>query len=101
MAEILKTLWTSYDPDSDETATITYTYDNVSLTILFFTVNNPTAKVITFSATSTSSGKNYSGQIPAGTNTTITMTPGASNRLNISILSNGRIDGVEYHIEFG
>jgi len=102
MATQNKTLWTGFDPVSGNTASISFSYDNVNLRILSFTALNPTSKTIAFSATSTSNNKNYSGTIPPNTaSVTISMTAGAQNRLDISVTPSGKLDGVEYSINYG
>lgn len=102
MATQTKNLWSALDATTDTRATISFTWDDVSLRILAFIFTNPTSKVLTFSATSTSNGKNYSGAIPANTAESIITinNQNAQNRLNVTVTPNGRLDGVEYNIDF-
>lgn len=102
MATQIKNLWTGYDPISGNIASISFAWDDVSMSVISFTALNPTSKTISFSATSTSNGKNYHGTVlPNTAETTISMTPGAQNRLDLVVTPSGKLDGVEYSINYG
>lgn len=102
MATQTKTLWTGFDPASGNMADIQMNWDDVNFTILSFVIHNPTSKSISVSATSTSNGKNYSGTVQPNTpTTTLSINSGAQNRLDISVTPSGKLDGVEYRINYG
>lgn len=102
MATQTKTLWTAFDPVSGNGADIQMSYDDVSMRIISFTAHNPTSKTISFSATSNGNGKNYGGTVqPDTAELTIAMTAGTQNRLDITVTPSGKLDGVEYRINYG
>lgn len=75
------------------------TYDDAQLRIDSFEIQNPTNGVLDISVTSHANGKNYAGTIQPNTaSAVINMTPGAQNRLDITITPSGKIDGIEYEI---
>lgn len=99
-----KTIWKATDPTNPQLAAdLELSWDDVLLRITNLTVHNPTSKTVTYSATSTSTQRNYSGSIPP--NTALVSfdinNANAQNRLNITITENGRLDGVEYNLGLG
>lgn len=78
--------------------TLSFDYDDVSLNLLTFHVVNNDSVVHIISATSTSSGKNYTFSIQPGTSLDQNVTVGAQNRLQLSVTTGGKLDGVEWQI---
>jgi hypothetical protein len=78
--------------------TLSFDYDNVSLLLLTFHVINNDTRSYTISATATGTGKNYTITIPAQTTINQNVTPGASNRLQLSVTTSGKLDGVQWSI---
>lgn len=88
-----------------QTASISFHWDDaiVPPRVVDIVYVNPTDKNIIWSLTSTSNGKVYSGVIESGTpEATITLNNGnAQNRLEITVRSDGKLDGIEKSINFG
>lgn len=82
----------------DGLLTITIDYDDVSLRVLTFHIVNNASRAYTISATSTVNGKNYLFNIVANSTINQNVTPGASNRLQLSVTPSGKLDGVEWSI---
>ena len=103
MATQTKTLWTGFDPASGNMASIAFDYDDALLRILSFTITNPTSKGIMFQARSIATGRIYSGNIEASTGEQVIPinNANAQNRLQASLTPSGKLDGIEYSINFG
>lgn len=77
---------------------ITYDYDDVSLQIDAINIDNKSGRAWQVSATSTSTGKNYTFDITEGLVNSFNVPPGAANRLSLSITPSGKLDGMEWSI---
>lgn len=103
MAIQTATAW--QDTYNGQAASIIYHWDDATTPprVVDIVITNPTERPIIWDMTSTSNGKSYNGTIPANTlETTITLNNNsAQNRLDITILPNGKLDGIEKHFQFG
>jgi hypothetical protein len=99
------TVWRERDLVSGQEAVILYHWDDATSPprVVDIVITNPTSKSIIWDLTSTSNGRTYSGIIPANTaETTITLNNAqAQNRLDITVRPDGKLDGIEKHIQFG
>lgn len=88
-----------------QTASILFHWDDATSPprIVDIVIANPTSRSIIWDLTSTTNGRKYNGTIPSNTaQTTITLNNAqAQNRLNITVRPDGKLDGVEKHIQLG
>lgn len=100
MAIITRSLGSLVDDVTGLTAVLEVQYDNVALLLTAIRCINPTPVAVQLTATQTSNDREYTQTFPAGQTTTLTIPTGQAARLSITITANGRLDGVEYHIQW-
>jgi hypothetical protein len=77
-------------------ATLTYTYDDATLTLVSATVDNQSSGSVNVQLTRTSDGKVYGPfTIPPSTTITEPLPTSGVNRIGITLDARGRIDGAE------
>lgn len=77
-------------------ATLSYDYDDVSVTLLLARVINGLAVPVFVSLTRTSDGKLYGPFTCAATQTTMQSLPASgANRLGLTLRSDGKLDGAD------
>lgn len=82
----------------DGLMTVSIDYDDTNLRVLAFHIVNNAARSYIISATSTVNGKNYLFNIPANSTRDQNVQSGPANRLQLSVTTGGKLDGVEWSI---
>lgn len=101
MATRTRVLANFTDPTDGSVCTFEYDYDDVTLRMLTFRcINNCPFPAHGWAARASNLNVNYQGTFPAHQTTTFSVGQGAANRLKMTLTSNGRLDGVEYRLEY-
>lgn len=77
-------------------ATTTYDYDDVTLLISAIHIVNPTIQSYFVQANRIDQTKTYSTTVPAGQSQNTTIGNGQANRLQLTVTTSGKLDGVEW-----
>lgn len=75
-----------------------FTYDDVTLDIQSFTAVNNGVQTYVLSATRMNNGQNYTMQFDPGTTIDQPMPQGAQTKLGLTVVGNGKLDGVLWGI---
>lgn len=98
MATVTVTLGILTD-ESNKTCTLQYDYDNVTLNITAARIINNTPRQCFASLTDNVNSRTYAHTFSANATQSISIPTGATTRLRLTLLPNGRLDGAE--IQFG
>lgn len=77
-------------------ATLSFDYDDVTLLMSAIRLDNKSSRSVFVSATSTTNGKVYSATVAPGQLGSISISSTQANRLQLTVIPPGKLDGVEY-----
>ena len=99
MATVTKNLGVLTDAAGNQ-ATLDIAYDDASLRVQSYTVVNGTVHTARVTARrSNGTGSTYTQDTPPGQTATIAVEQGPARRLQLTVTSSGKLDGVEYNFD--
>jgi hypothetical protein len=97
-----RTIGVAHDPPTGTSAELQIEYDDVTLRLTLIRIVNPTPFAAYVQARrAAGGGQVYTLSAPAGQTVEQTIPGQSASRLDVTITTNGRVDGVSYDFGFG